>query len=1699
LKLGSLPERIAMTAGTLFREPWHGQLVPLLAVTYSDAEHKYVPVGGSHISPFTGTRVPIELGDLMLDVEDRPCSILSVGFNAKHVVVPLGGFPVDRPEECYVAGEFAVEPLSGLPATVGGLRMLDESQGPSVTTGAAQVLLHTMALKEENIYVEALEELNSFIVEKMSADLDNHIKMYPEELENKLLNVLQHRDEVANAQKKLLASVHTKWLAASRTRGQWDELTQTGGVIGKISFGARRQLPILVGVKLMHQMSEQEVPVLGVTTVGKHEEMFPLGGVMLCAKTSDIVPITISAEFREVRAQNDEISYVNSAVVDPVTDKVMPSAQIGFSYKPDPADYYMSHGVVANYATLSRDFHGRVDKTVSKLLAKFAGIQATPEEKVAKVSTEVRKIFGQLNADRDAFCARKAELALGAGTFPEYVRSAINDDDEWKAQAENLRVAIKKVTKGMSLGVYKATQNAKAAQDAVAAVYEASAELMAVVTSTDVAVNASDKFLEHEVVKRNASSHQSAKPRGMHELLDRLVTTLQGISSTSAVLAKDEAGQPSSPTRGSGKLNQSGVQSSSSLGSGATTAGDGGGAAGQDDGAAAAAPSQVDKEELERKALERAKIEGTLLQAETTKIRAVKEAVETERKEQMKAETTKMIEKTMKAETPEEKAAVFAEYQEAVATLQIESEEKLQEILEMTTSALAEVRTEALANHEMEGDEDLSQIKDRMLQESLESPDAVIKSSSANDRRLQIQETRAKMEATSKRNAKLRNRLAKKLKALEKEAVKEEKQAAKDGMPTSEAEAKLDAAIAPAAKQELVADVMQELTTHIETGAIRLADDANIVEAMNDTNKAVAEKTAVVENVATDLKAQIMAQLSESAIGETSDQTAHNAEMDSMIEEQLALISTFVEGFNEKVVQEETKKTFDKVVHEQDGDKKDAVIKHAVNKKARKVEAAKQMVEIEEQVRQQLEDEEKAKEQVKHVVNETRSIETSQSDTKVVAAVDRIQAEVEKKVAAKMAELEKGHVQSQVDLRLKQEQKLKDLEADLAAELELTEKEALAELEREYARKVALEVAAQQDVDGFDAQKLAEQAQNSTAEELVRENARRTHEMETQQRLEKQKNAKAIKDRLAAAKERKLAKLKLDQEVERAAVSADQQAAKSNIVSEETLKVEAQVLKDAKKEGGQDDKMIFAVLQHRHKEEQALLELQNGKDIELAVSKAISDAKDAIEKDKARVHKTHKAELALEEAEGKTNHARLKKKQEAELAELEEKAETSKTTAERQAKMACQLAHSNAKLALRQKQYEEIAATFKKLSPDAEMVAQYQEAADAAKKNAAEFKEKVLQQQKDHVAAVKAKSLGNTAEKRAAVQAEIERVEAELEAERMKDKAAQEKKKAEREAREIFLSVQSATSGNQSQEQRDKLLEEHSRTQDAISRANREQQNAQEDALQAKLAARRAAKVRKRLADLKKEDANLSAADALALKDEERALEEQQRQLDEFEQKQREGGKRLRPKTPGARGRRGRPGTAASRGTRHGASSSSLGDASLSGDEDGAVSIGDLEHILQKVADLERIVGDKKEVFVDGLDVKWQGNVGNAAEIPAKQLQDDEFVILQFAQFIFQLVGRDEAIHASETLPASNRQALSAYANSYAWNAGTAAVFFRRARLTNIGDCLSVAIHAAAYVGAGGGAIGDTDPAFIAELHRCVALVYSDLFAASLK
>ena len=161
--------------------------------------------------------------------------------------------------------------------------------------------------------------------------------------------------------------------------------------------------------------------------------------------------------------------------------------------------------------------------------------------------------------------------------------------------------------------------------------------------------------------------------------------------------------------------------------------------------------------------------------------------------------------------------------------------------------------------------------------------------------------------------------------------------------------------------------------------------------------------------------------------------------------------------------------------------------------------------------------------------------------------------------------------------------------------------------------------------------------------------------------------------------------------------------------------------------------------------------------------------------------------------------------------------------------------------------------------------------------------------------------------------------------------------------------------------------------------------------------------------------------------------------------------------------------------------------------------ISDLEHILQKVADLERITSGETEVFVDHLDAKWSGKVGDAKIVSSKDLQDDEFVVLQFAQFIFKLVGRGETIHASEMLPASDRQALSAYANSYAWSAGNADIFFRRARLTSIGECLSIAIHAAAYVGAGGGAIGDADPAFTAELHRCVGLVYSDLFAASLK
>jgi hypothetical protein len=1681
LALAALPEKTTMAVGALFREPWFGQIVPLVAATYNDAQQNFVPVGGTHISPFTGTRVPIEIGDLMLDAEDRPCAVLSVGFNSKNCVVPLGGFPSDRPDECHVDGEFCVEPLSGLPAAVSGLRSLGDSQAPVVTTGAPQVLLHSMYLQEEGIYLESLEELSAWIQHKL-ADRDGAAQVWPEELEAKLLNVLQIREDTNAANKKLLEVIYSKWLAASRTRGQWTELETTGGVIGKINFGARRQLPVLIGVNLMHSASQQEVPVLGVTKMGKQEETFPLGGVMLDPKTSDIVPITIAAKFKEMRATGDEESSVNSAVVDTVTDKVMPSAQVGFNFKPDPVDYYLSKGIVSNYATLTKDFSNRVELTVGKIMSKFVGIEQTPADKVPKVSTEARKMLAQLSADRDAFLARKAELAMAAGTFPEYVRTLINDEDEWTAKTEQLRLAIKKVTKGISIGVYN--KETAAAQEAIAKVYEASTDLMESVSLANIGVVASNAHLAQELARHQASTQQAARPRGMHELLERLATTLQGITSASDATARDESGPSRAP--GGSKLGQGSKQGAASTSSlrvpGSGTEGDG--AVSGNDTDAEAPP--VDKEELERKALERAKIEGVLLQSEAKKIREVKDEVEAKRKEAMKDATQNMIETTMAASSAEEKAAAFAKYQEAVAHVQLDSEQALNENLEILTSGLAEVRSEALADLEMEGDEDVSQIKDRMLQDALGNPDDIIKAGSAAERRRQIQETRARLEATSKRNAKLRNRLGKKLKALETEEQADQ--------GTSTVETELEAVLSSESKTEIVQDVMEDLQEHIASGAIRLAKDANLVEALAETNSAIEEKTAGMTNTAKEIQKVIKAQLSESQTSEDAASASHGAEMDAMVEEQLALISSFVQTFNEKTVHEETAKAFEKVVVAEDIVKKDAVVKHAVSKKKKIAEAEKKKQTLEESIKQQLADEAKANEQAKHVVNENRSVDASE-DTHVVAAVDKIQAEVEKKVAAKMAKLEKQHLDSQVELRLAQEKKLQEMQDELAADLAHAEKQALADLEEEHARKVALELAAQQEENEFNMSAIADQANSMSAEELVRENARRTHEIETQQRLEKQKNSKAIKDKLAAAKERKLAKLKLAQEMELAEVASSQKQAKADIVNEETLKVEAQVLKDAKKAGsakdGEGDKMIFAVLQHRHKEEQAVLELQNEKDLALAITKALADAEDQLGEDRARLTAAHKAELDMEKAEGKTRHARTEKKHAAEMEELEERGDANKVAAERQAKMAVQLAHSNAKLALRQKQYEEIASTFKKLSPDAEMVAQYEEAAVAAKKNAAEFKDKVLKQQEAHIAAVKEKGNASTAEKRAAVQAQIEAVEAELEKERMRDKTAQDKKKAEREARQIFLSVQAATNGNQSQEQRDKLLEQHTRDQEAIARATAKQKDGHDDALQAKLAARRAAKVRRRLADLRKEDANLGAAAREEMMAQELALQEQQRQLDEFEQKAR--GRVMRPGTA-ARGRRaGR--------TRGGANTSSALAGAMGGaDADGenAMPIADLEHILQKVADLERIVGEKKEVYETNLDSKWQKKTGPASTIDSKSLSDSEFVILQFVQFIFKLVGRPEEVHVSELLPVSDRQGESAFANSYCWTKGKP-VFFRRARLTNVGECLSVAIHAAAYVSAGGKVISDTEPDFVAELHRCVALVYADLFAASLK
>jgi hypothetical protein len=1679
-------------------------MVPVVGATYNEELSVFVPVGGTHISPFTGTRVPLELGDLMLDADDRPCAILSVGFNAKNALVPIGGYPPSNSEDsegCYVLGSACEEPMSGLPAFVGGLWNAPGSHGVACSIGSPENLLQAIFLKQEGTYLDALRELHHFIATNIDPDQNTRsARMYPDELEAYLSNVVHIHDDTEESNKKLLASIYGNWLKASRARGQWEELAKTGGVIGKISFGARRQLPILVGVKLMHAASQQEVPVLGMSVVGTLEETFPLGGVVVDPKTGKEVPITIAQRYKDIRSiDSAPLSYINSAVVDSVTDMVTPSAESGFSYKPDAADYYLSHGVVSNYATLTKDFHVRVQQSMNKLLARCVEVDQTPADKAGKVSTEMRKLLAQLEADREALRQRKSGLALGAATFPSYVRGLFDDEEEWTANMKQLTHSVKQLTTGLTRGAFTGHPEAKqAAEEAIAKVYASGAELLEGVTLTDVAITAGDTFLEAELSKRAADKDKANKPRGMQELLEKLATTLQGISTapTAAELAAaKEAGAIGSPDK---KMRTGSTKSSSSLRDDV---------AADSTGAAAAAPAektQADKDADEAAAIERAKVEGKLVKEETERIREVHERIEKTRKEAMKDLSKELIQATLSAETVEEKAEAFTAYQEKVVVAQVETEGALKEDLDVLVSALAMVRCDALAEHELDGDEDVVQTKDRLLREALEvgSADDVVAAGSLDELRLRMADTRTRLEATSKRDAKLRNRLAAKLKLLQ----KEEKAMVAGAAAEDKEKASTAAATDVETKTAMVADIMTDLTENIVSGEIRLKSDANLAEALKETNTVVTESTKKMDDMASTLKEQIKAQMRPSVVlaadGDPAEAAAAAAELDKMVEEQLALISSFVSDFNEKTVEEETAKVFAKVVHEDDQAKTEQAVSRSVEKKKKNKRLMERKVEMEAEIKQEMADKKKQDDQVKHTVNDDRSLT---ADTNVISAVDKIQAEVDKKVEAKMAILEAKYIEEQVALRTAQEAKMADMDAAMQKELAEAEKEAMAELEVEQKKKQDIQKmnrgheAGKADVNE-DA--ILQAAAAGSAEELLREQAQIAHEVETKLKVEKQKNSKAIKEKLAKAKARKMEKMKLQQELEQAEANAAHQAEVTGLVQDETSKAEASVLKDHKKAAGKDDaemtdKMIFSVLQHRHKEESAMLEVTKEKDTDLAVAKAMAAFEDVAGEDRARLAATHKAELAS--ADEGVNRDGLKKKHESDMEALEDKIEQRRASVEKQAKMAIQLDHSNAKLALREKQYQEIAATFKKLSPDAGLIAQYEEAADAAKKNAADFKAKLVQQQEERMRNAKDKQSSASGAKRAAVQAEIDAIERDLEVERKREESRQNQKKAEQESRAIFLASQAAGSGDQSQEMRDKLLLEHESQQAAIELANAQQKGEHEDALSAKLAKRRAAKVRRRLAELRKQDAGLADSEMdEARRAEEMALMAQQKQLEEFESQHAHKSQMHRPATA-ARGRRSRIQRQSMRRRSNTGSSADDSDYDVyNSDEEGEGMSGEaMALVKRKVQDIERIMGANASAMDMQLaDKDFGGKIGEAKELSAAELTDAEYVILQFAQFVFKLVGRTEAVKASQVLPVSTRTGTS-YQNSYLWQSGDKEVFLRRARLYNVGECLVVAIHAAAYVGTNGEAQSDGDPEFMAELHRCVALVYTDLFTAA--
>ena len=137
--------------------------------------------------------------------------------------------------------------------------------------------------------------------------------------------------------------------------------------------------------------------------------------------------------------------------------------------------------------------------------------------------------------------------------------------------------------------------------------------------------------------------------------------------------------------------------------------------------------------------------------------------------------------------------------------------------------------------------------------------------------------------------------------------------------------------------------------------------------------------------------------------------------------------------------------------------------------------------------------------------------------------------------------------------------------------------------------------------------------------------------------------------------------------------------------------------------------------------------------------------------------------------------------------------------------------------------------------------------------------------------------------------------------------------------------------------------------------------------------------------------------------------------------------------------------------------------------------------------------------YIDPKDAQW-GEEKDLVPVRVDSLNARTFVVYKFGQFVCDLL----AVHCqhapitlllADKIPSNAHFPRNAYRNSFAFDKKSGILYVRRQRLDNVGEFLLVLAHTLAHIKTND-LRDDTNPQFIREFYRCLAVCCDDLFFA---